>query len=815
MQSLALRTTALAVTLAIVAAGVSATAFHVTNTNDSGAGSLRQAILDANGTAGADTIDFAISGSGVQTIVLATPLPDITDALEIRGFTQPGSSANTNGPGLPDNSVHLIEIDGTNSGGGIEAGVLRIATGANFVVDGLVINRAPGAAVQVIGATGTISGCFLGTDPTGATALTNVYGVEVEGSVGVQIGGLLPAQRNVISGNTLSQIGFGCWSAGGSGHTITGNFIGPAATGAAKPAGAPATNPTGIGLCFSVTGVTIGGAAEAARNVISGNDFIGVNVSNSFSGFTVTDIVTQGNFLGTDVTGTLPLPNGMGIRVNTGGNDVLDNVISGNLGDGVLYQSGLPNDDGIVRGNKFGTDLTGTLPVPNAGWGIHVLAGGLQIGGTAAGQANLVAYNGTGTSGGIYVENGTGDSIRANSIHDNAGLGIDLSPIGVNGNDQLDPDTGANLMQNFPVLSVVTLAESAAETPGGGTRVQGFLHSTPSTTFDIDFFANDACVRFPKDFLEGRTYLGSAPVSTDGSGEGPFDVTLPTTIAPGERVTMTATDPAGNTSELSQRLPFSINPASGPSAGGTAVTIAGTDFEDGATVTVGGQPATSVVVTNFNQITATVPALAPGSLSDVVVTMPEGITGTLEKGWVTDFTDVPPVNQFYSYVTTLVSNAITAGVGGGFYGVDAPTLRQQMAVFLLKGKHGICYTPPPCSGTFADVPCPSTFANWIEALAAEGITGGCGGGNYCPQSPVRRDQMAVFLLKAEHGSSYLPPDCMGTFADVPCPSTFANWIEQLAAENITGGCGGGNYCPSSNNTRGQMAVFITKTFNLH
>ena len=123
--------------------------------------------------------------------------------------------------------------------------------------------------------------------------------------------------------------------------------------------------------------------------------------------------------------------------------------------------------------------------------------------------------------------------------------------------------------------------------------------------------------------------------------------------------------------------------------------------------------------------------------------------------------------------------------------------------------------PPPCTpGIFADVACPSAFADWIEALAAEGITGGCGGGNYCPTNPVRRDQMAVFLLKAEHGSSYVPPTCTGVFPDVPCPGTFTDWIEQLATENITGGCGGGNYCPGNPNTRGQMAVFIVKTFGL-
>ena len=82
-----------------------------------------------------------------------------------------------------------------------------------------------------------------------------------------------------------------------------------------------------------------------------------------------------------------------------------------------------------------------------------------------------------------------------------------------------------------------------------------------------------------------------------------------------------------------------------------------------------------------------------------------------------------------------------------------------MAVFVLKAEHGVCYTPPPCTppGVFADVPCPSQYADWIEAMAAEGITGGCGGGNFCPQDSVRRDQMAPFLLKAVHGPTYVPP----------------------------------------------------------
>jgi len=303
-------------------------------------------------------------------------------------------------------------------------------------------------------------------------------------------------------------------------------------------------------------------------------------------------------------------------------------------------------------------------------------------------------------------------------------------------------------------------------------------------------------------------------VTTDGSGNVSFASVLPVAIAAGEKVTATATDPDGNTSEFSQRFVLTSSPSSGNPAGVANVALTGFNFLAGAAVSVGGAPATNVSVNDYNDMHVTVPSLPPGSLNDVVVTNTDGSVGTLPNGWIADFLDVPGNQLFYPFVTTLVRNKITVGVGGGSYGVNAPTLRQQMAVFLLKARHGLCYVPPACAGTFGDVPCPSTFANWIEALAAEGITGGCGGGNFCPTTPVRRDQMAVFLLKAEHGSSYTPPDCAGIYPEVPCPSTFANWIEQLGTENITGGCGGGNYCPSANNTRGQMAVFMTKTFGL-
>ena len=208
------------------------------------------------------------------------------------------------------------------------------------------------------------------------------------------------------------------------------------------------------------------------------------------------------------------------------------------------------------------------------------------------------------------------------------------------------------------------------------------------------------------------------------------------------------------------------------------------------------------------------PARPAGSASDVSVTNTNGTTGTVPNGWLANFLDVPGGHPFYDFVARLVRNGVSGGLGGGLYGVANPTLRQQMAVFLLKGKFGVCYVPPPCANVFPDVPCPSPFADWIEALLAEEITGGCGGGLFCPQSPVRRDQMAAFLLKAKHGVGYLPPACTGLFDDVACPSLFADWIEELWLEGITGGCGGNSYCPLNNVTRGQMAVFVVKTFVL-
>ena len=160
-------------------------------------------------------------------------------------------------------------------------------------------------------------------------------------------------------------------------------------------------------------------------------------------------------------------------------------------------------------------------------------------------------------------------------------------------------------------------------------------------------------------------------------------------------------------------------------------------------------------------------------------------SNSISKAWTLhvggSFPDVPTSNQFYSFIENLFHNGVTGGCGGGNYCPDASVTRAQMAVFLLKGKLGASHVPPPATGTvFSDVhggdPSPPTgSSSWPASRSREAAAAA----TTVPNNPVTRAQMAVFLLKAEHGSAYTPPACTGIFADVACPSQFADWIEQL------------------------------------
>ncbi len=679
-----------------------AATFTVTTTADSGAGSLRQAILDANANPGADVVAFNIPGAGVQTIAPLTSLPDVTGTVTIDGYTQPGSSPNTLAIG--DDAILLIEL----SGGGLTFRPTSIGAYSS-TVRGLVLN---------------------------------------DGGVSFDY--------------TVDQLGQ---------NHLVGCFVGTTADGSA--AGAPS------GVFLRSWTNFVGGPAPADRNLIAGPISIFSSKQNSITN----------NYIGTDASGTVALGVNGGVGISSGSpyfatfNTISGNVISGNVSDAaVVVGGGTANS---VSGNWIGTDATGQLPLGNTGTGVYMQTGGGLFGPNSV-ASNTIAFNG---GDGVEAYNTENQYVLGNSIHDNAGLGIrtDSYP---------------------PQAPTVT----SAVTTGGSTTIQGETEGLG--TLHVQLFSSPSCD--PSGYGEGAVLLGDVSVAAGSA----FTFVAPA-VAPGQVVTATAT--AGKTSEFSACALVtdggptptieSITPGSGEASGGADFTLTGLGFLPGAFVTVGGAMASGSVV-NEGELLVTAPDLPPGSLNDVTVTNLNSSTATLLRAWFADFLDVAQDDIFHPAVEKIFRAAITAGCGAGRYCRDADVRREQMAVLLLKAEHGASYVPPSCTGLFADVACPGAYANWIERLAAEGITAGCGGGNYCPQDPVRRDQMAVFLLKAEHGADFIPPGCLGALPDVPCPSPFADWIEQFFAEGITGGCGGGNYCPESASTRGQMAVFLVKALQL-
>ena len=185
----------------------------------------------------------------------------------------------------------------------------------------------------------------------------------------------------------------------------------------------------------------------------------------------------------------------------------------------------------------------------------------------------------------------------------------------------------------------------------------------------------------------------------------------------------------------------------------------------------------------------------------------------------TTFDDVGTFHFAYLYVEAMAAAGLVAGCSASppLYCPDFGVSRTHLAVVLVRAIHGTSFVPPPATGIFADVPPNNPFARYIEQLYNDAITGGCNVNplKYCPLIGITRDQMAVFLLRTKHGGGYVPAPATGTvFGDVPASNPYAPWIEQLALEGITGGCGGGNFCPTRPVTRAQMAVLVVRALGL-
>jgi hypothetical protein len=507
-----------------------ASTFVVTSTADSGPGSLRQAILDANAHPGADMIVFNIPGAGLHTITPFTALPTISDPVTIDGSTQPGFT------GSP-----IIELNGTQAGADVDG--LRITAGSS-VVSGLAINRYSSDGVELSNQGGNlVEGCFIGTDATGTADLGNAFhGLNIASSNNT-ICGTAAAARNVISGNDNTGI---LITAGPTGNLVQGNFIGTNAAGTGAIG-----NGSGVvtqGQSGNSSSHTIGGTTPGARNIISGNNGPGISI-----GGTLTGSVVQGNFIGTDVTGSTAVGNasdGVIIQFGSANNMIggttpeARNVISGNGVNGVRSDYH-PN---TVQGNFIGTQADGVSPLGNGSNGVLI-----NLFDSNAIAGNTIAFNG----GAGVVVLGPLNPVSSNAMFANAGLGIDLAGDGVTPNDSCDGDSGANNRQNTPIIT-------SSSSAGGSTTIEGTLDSTPNMIFTIEFFSNGACD--PSGFGEGETFIGSTTVTTDGSCRVSFGTTLPIAVPPGSFITATATDPNGNTSEFAQCSLLGPGPTPTPAA---------------------------------------------------------------------------------------------------------------------------------------------------------------------------------------------------------------------------------------------------------
>ena len=509
--------------------------------------------------------------SGNSLGVLISDAPANVVGGNLIGTDSSGSRALANGSG--------VAIAGEGSSGNLVGGT---ASGARNVISG---NADIGVYVLENAHGNTIQGNLIGTDRSGSFPLSNQAGVYLSFADDNLVGGASAGAGNLISGDgyCLANLFIGA----GTGNRIQGNRIGTDASGT-RGLGSL----SGIWLADTSDNL-IGGTAAGTGNLISGHTFSGLYLFENDS-----NNLVQGNYIGTDITGTRALGNGYGGGIYFGSTDSHDNTFGGTqLGAGNLISGNSPST-GVtlvgagnrLEGNYIGTDRTGRVALPNAG-GVAVNGVDVTIGGTAPGAGNLISGNaffglglsGAGTQGVAVQGNHIGTDISGTLALGNDGEGViitgaahdnliggsaaaAMNTIAFNHNDGVLVDTGAgnairrnvifghdsglgielvnggNNGQPFPDLT-------SATSDATSTTVEGTLTSAPSTTFTVEFFADSVCN--PSGYGEGERFLGSTTVTTDPSGQGAFTFTVAIPVDPGQFVAATATDPAGNTSQFS------------------------------------------------------------------------------------------------------------------------------------------------------------------------------------------------------------------------------------------------------------------------
>ncbi|HEY7008659.1 MAG TPA: right-handed parallel beta-helix repeat-containing protein [Jatrophihabitantaceae bacterium] len=561
-----------AVPLAIstaVAAGAAtpaaSTTIYVTNTSDSGTGSLRDAILEANDpTLAWDTIAFNINGSGQQVITPVNNLPAFTAPVTLDGYTQSGASPATEASA----AVLNIVIDARNTTRG-----LALNTN-NSYVRGLVITGSRGNGIDVNGKNNRVDGNYVGLTAAGTAAGNGGDGIQVSGTANI-IGAGDPSTRNVVSANE----GAGVEVVSGRDNAVAYNYVGTGVNGTSDlgnggdgvlvdaddtivdsniiggnggngvllqgAAGKVVGNQIGVSstgtlpsvISNDLDGVRVAGADATIGEYLAGNT-IGANLGNGIR-LASTGASVAANYVGTDDNGQVLYGNLVdGVRVDgsqnvIGGPDATSaNVVSGNDQRGVHV---VGNGNQVLR-NLVGTAPNGLSGRPNFGPGIQVDGDRNQI------SDNTAAFN---DGPGIEISLGLDDPMTGNSVHDNTGLGIDLAPLGSTANDVLDGDAGSNDVLNYPVVR-------SAVPAGTGTQIRwAVVRGLANTAMQLEFFASDACVTGDR---EGARPLGTVIATTDPAGNARGTVVVPGASTSGEGITATATllpVPISPTSELS------------------------------------------------------------------------------------------------------------------------------------------------------------------------------------------------------------------------------------------------------------------------
>ena len=451
-----------------------------------------------------------------------------------------GGGVSIDGPGANSNIIQgniigpalSLTVSLGNNGPGVRVGegVAGTTIGGAAAASGNVIAGSKWADVELRGTQAVVQGNIIGTNPAGTLSLRKTYpdnsntGGLYVGSTAADnlVGGSVAAARNLIAaaqglwiegqrtrfeGNYLGVTAAGGAGLGmfataigtspasadtlilrnviagaqfdgiyvdGAGDVVEGNFVGVNAAGTAMIGNG--ANAVRVGP--AARNSRVGGFTPSARNLLAGSVFSGVLVDG-------VDALVVGNYMGTNAAGTVAFPNGDGVtirgpaqRARIGGTQGgAGNVISGNTNTGISVAAGATAT--VLQGNRIGTNAAGTAALANGGVGVFLDGTGTAVGGTAAGASNLIANNG---QAGVRVNTGTGHAVLGNSIFSNGGLGIDIGLGGVTGNDAGDGDTGANNLQNYPVLAAAA----------GG--VQGTFNSSPNGTFTIQYTATPPAI---------------------------------------------------------------------------------------------------------------------------------------------------------------------------------------------------------------------------------------------------------------------------------------------------------------------------------